>query len=940
MVLLEREQELETLRAALAEVRSGTGCAVAIEAGAGLGKTRLLQEVRRIGGEGDLNVLSGRATELESDFPFALVRQLFESQLTALSAQKRRAILEGATAAGAALGVDPSGRETDDPFAVLHGLYWVTAALGERQPLLLAIDDAHWADAGSLDYLGFLLPRLEELPVLLVVTVRPDEPESSPSLGRILTDPIVRHLTPAPLSPEATNTLLAQRLEREPDSTFAAVCHTVSGGNPFLLSELAHNLLEQGIEPTAEHAEVVREQAPEQVARIVLTRIAKLPPEAAAVARSLAVLGDDSDLALLAEMDGANLEATQRAVDELHASAIFNAGSSPAFVHPLVRNAIYSDMSVGERSRAHARAAAILRERGVGLERIATQLLATQGRGERVTVEALLEAGEQALGAGAPRSAIAYLTRALGEPPPPDLRTAVLDPLLTASFRAADQPAFAAIEDDVFAEWRRDPTVRSRWASQLTMLMALGGRFEEAASMLREAVEVAVAEGDIQRAFQLEAQLSTIARLGPSVREVDLSRYTDRIDPSSPGGRLAAAMEVRSAVMKGNAAEAVDAAKRALGDGGVIFAEDSEPAAAVIAVLTLLVADEVDAARDVTTHTLALARERGATPELVRAWFLNAMVAWCYGDLTTAEADLRQAIDLARLAGIMPLVLLFTPGLVEILVERDELDAAEGELRAIGMAAGSVPENVMFNMLLMLRGHLRLEQGKFEQALEDFEALSTQTRKMGVGPGATAMAVPWTARALVALGRQAQARELADSMRRVGEQWGAPSLMAQTMRGVATARGGVEAIQLLEKAAGLLEQSPRRLERVHVLVDLGEALRREGRRVEARSPLRDGYELARRCGAARLAKRANVALQATGVTVRRYAPIGVESLTPSERRVAELAASGLTNRQIAQSLFVTRKTVEAHLSAAYDKLDIGSRRELPGALDDADEATA
>jgi DNA-binding NarL/FixJ family response regulator len=126
--------------------------------------------------------------------------------------------------------------------------------------------------------------------------------------------------------------------------------------------------------------------------------------------------------------------------------------------------------------------------------------------------------------------------------------------------------------------------------------------------------------------------------------------------------------------------------------------------------------------------------------------------------------------------------------------------------------------------------------------------------------------------------------------------------------------------------------SPRRLQRIHALVELGTALRQAGRRTDARVPLREAFDLARRCGAARLAKRANAELEATGEKVRRYAPIGVESLTPSERRVADLAASGMTNRQIAQSLFVTLKTVEAHLSNAYGKLDIGSRRELPAAL--------
>jgi DNA-binding CsgD family transcriptional regulator/tetratricopeptide (TPR) repeat protein len=931
-VLLERERELGELRAALADVGAGTGRAVAIEANAGLGKTRLLAEARAAGDEEGLNLLSGRATELERDFPFALVRQLFESRLATLAPQERRVLLEGASAACGALGLDAGRGGSDDPFAVLHGLYWVTAALAERRPLLLAIDDAHWADASSLDYLGFLLPRLEELPVLLVVTFRPDQPDSPPGLGRILADPIVRHLTPGPLGPGAAGTLLAQMWGREPDPTFAATCHEVSGGNPFLLSELAHNLLAQGIEPAAERAAMVREQAPDRVARTVLMRVAKLPSEARVVARSLAVLGDGSDLSLLTAMDGIDPEVTQKTADELRASAIFDSGSPLRFVHPLVRNVVYSDMSVGERSRAHARAAALLRERRVSPERVATQLLATEARGERTTVEALLDAGEQALGAGAPRSAIAYLSRALREPPPPELRAAVLDRLLTASFRAADQAAFAAVEDDVLAEWALDPSIRSRWAIQLTMLMALGGRFEEAAALLREAIEVAVAEDDVERAYQLQAQLSTLASMVPSVPEVTVVDHAGRIDPDSPIGRLVAAMETRSAAVHGTSSEVVDAAKRALGNDCIIFAEEPELAAASIAVMSLVAVDEVETAHRAAKRALSIARKRGATPELVRARLLLGFCAWGAGDLVTAEADLRQGIDLARLAGIVPLVLMGVGSLLEVLIERDELSAAETELQGLGMADGPVPANPLLGMVLMMRGHLRVERGEFELAAEDFSDLAVLAEAMGFGLGPVASASPFAVRALSALGRHDEARELADSMVPYAQHLGTRSAIAHVSRAIAATRKDDEAIEVLETATGLLENSPRRLERAHTLVDLGSALRRAGRRADARTPLREAFELARRCGAARIARRANSELEATGEKVRRYTPIGVESLTPSERRVADLAASGMTNRQIAQSLFVTVKTVEAHLSAAYDKLDISSRRQLPAAL--------
>ncbi len=932
MVLLEREREMAELDAAVGDAMRGKGCAVAIEASAGVGKTRLLGEARAAAERAGLNALSGRATELERDFPFALVRQLFEQHLANLPAKERENLLDGAGAARSALGL-ATGTEDHDPFAVLHGLYWVTATLAEREPLLLAIDDAHWADAGSLNYLGFLLPRLEELPVLVAITVRKEEPEPPPGLGMVLMDSSLRHMPLTPLSAKGTTELLAQELGHEPDPAFAAACQEVSGGNPFLLRELARTLLERQINPAAEQAQQVREQAPERVARMVLTRIARLPPEASTVARSLAILGDGCDHRLLTAMNGTDPEGTQRAVDELRTQAIFDAGSSLRFIHPLARNAIYADMSVGERSRAHARAAALLRERKAGSERIATHLLATEERGERATVEALLEAGQQALGSGAPRSAIAYLSRAVREPPPPDLRTAVLDPLLTASFRAADQAAFAAVEDEVLAEWAREPSLRSRWAIQLTMLMALSGRFEEAASMLVEAVEVAAAENDVERAYQLQAQLSTLAAMVPTVPEVDIGDLGGEIDPDSPTGRLAAAMEVRATAVSGSAQQLADAAKRALGNDGSIFAEEPELAAAAIAVMTLVAADEMGAAQHGAERALAIADERGATPELVRARFLKGFVAWGYGDLVTAEADMRQSIDLARMAGIVPLVFMYTGALVEVLIERDELEAAEAELQAVGMAEGPIPANPLFGLLAMTRGHLRFELGDFERSMEDFEAVSAQAEETGFGPGPVASASPFAAVALVALGRREQARELTEEMLIWAERWGAPSSISHVLRGVAATREGGEAIEVLERAVALVEDSPRRLERAHALVELGAALRRQGRRADARAPLREAFDLARRCGAARIAKRANAELQATGATVRRYTPIGVESLTPSERRVAELAASGMSNRQIAQSLFVTVKTVEAHLSATYGKLDIRSRRDLPAALE-------
>ena len=338
--LLEREQEMAALGAALEDAAAGRGRAVSIEANAGLGKTHLLRAARELAAGTDFDVRSGRATELERDFPFALVRQLFGARVAGSSAAEREALLEGAEPARAALGLDSGSDLAHDAFAVLHGLYWVTATLAERRPLLLAIDDAHWADPGSLDFVSFLLPRLEELPVLVVVTARPEEPDPPSILGRILADPSVQRQSPAPLSLEATGALLAQELARRPDQLFASTCHEVSGGNPFLVRELVRTVVDQGIEPTDAEAQTVKDLAPERIGHTVLTRLQRLPVEARRVAESLVVLGDGSDLQIVAKLAGLDLDDAQSAVDGLRRSAILDPGLSPRFVHALVRNAI------------------------------------------------------------------------------------------------------------------------------------------------------------------------------------------------------------------------------------------------------------------------------------------------------------------------------------------------------------------------------------------------------------------------------------------------------------------------------------------------------------------------------------------------------------------------------------------------------------------------
>jgi len=281
-----------------------------------------------------------------------------------------------------------------------------------------------------------------------------------------------------------------------------------------------------------------------------------------------------------------------------------------------------------------------------------------------------------------------------------------------------------------------------------------------------------------------------------------------------------------------------------------------------------------------------------------------------------------------------------TAALAHVLVERGELEAAEAELTANGLA-GALPDHMWFALPLFVRGQLRVEQGRFAEAAADFDGIA---RLAASGSGMVVLPVlqsrTYAVRAYAAVGDVERARALAEQTLAQARRWGAPSGVSRALRALSDTLDGDDRVPLLEEAVALLDGSPALLARLHALHDLGRALRRVGRRVDARPPLREALELARRCGASGVARDAAFELQATGEKVRRWTPIGVESLTPSERRVAELAASGMTNRQIAQTLFLTVKTIETHLAATYDKLGIRSRRALPTALGEQREGAA
>ena len=447
-LLLEREYELRCIDAAIAAAREGSGRSVVIEGPAGIGKSAVLAAARIAGEDGATRFLRARGAELERDFAFGVVRQLFEPLLHEASAAERADLLQGpARLAARVLGLPGALEDGEAPaaapdasFAVLHGLYWLCANLAASQLVVLSVDDAHWADASSLRFLAFLMPRLQELRIALIVATRPEaDVEEAHLLATLTADPHADVVQPAPLSVAAVRRLVEARLGAAPDEAFTAACHRATGGVPFLVRELVEAVSREGMTPDARAAVRVEEVGASTARRWIQVRLGRLPAPAARLARAVAVLerAQLPSAAALAELDPAQ---AAEAADTLVAAGILEPERPLAFVHPLVRAGVYEELGVAERSLAHRRAAELMDDDPAGEERAAEHLLATEPAGDVSIARRLVDAARTAARRGAPESAAVLLRRALAEPPPPTERPGLLLELGIAE-ATAGQPA-------------------------------------------------------------------------------------------------------------------------------------------------------------------------------------------------------------------------------------------------------------------------------------------------------------------------------------------------------------------------------------------------------------------------------------------------------------------------------------------------------------------
>jgi DNA-binding CsgD family transcriptional regulator len=927
MDLVERERELDALTALLDGLAAGRARTALIEGPAGIGKTRLLGALKDGAGERGVRVLNARGSELEREFPFGVVRQLFEPALR--EAPNRTELFAGAAAiAGSVFGAP--GEElggNDASFAVLHGLYWLTLDLAGEEPLLLAVDDIQWCDRPSLRLLAYLVRRLEGQPLLIAATLRSAEPGTDTALlAEIAGDPLTDRILPGPLSLAALPALIERRLGASPDGAFAAACHEATGGNPLLLDELLKGLAAEGIEPRADRAGVVRDLGPRAVSRAVLLRLARLTDSDVAVARALAVLGEGAELVELAALAGLDGAAVAAATGELARVEIVRPEPPLGFVHPLVRDAVYNDLPPGQRELEHNRAAQLLRAAGAPPERIAAHLLRVPTLGEEWVAELLVTAGRAAADKGGAENAVAYLKRALEEPLAPGRRTAVLYDLGQREMDVRGDEAVDHLREAY--DGLLDPAEKG-WAGYALARTLMFTRREVEAAELARAVSAALPDELDDLARALEAiELQTVFFGRRAVAELERTvPYRDGVPGDGPGTKMLTAVTAYTWANAGGDAERCAALAREALAGETLFSIDNG-LFWVTAVVVLIYADRGDTG-DIWEEARAVAHRRGSLFTVLTIDLWRGFDLLRRGDLEQAQESIEAGLEEMVLwsgseAGMV--VEWPTAFLGEIHTERGDLDAAEKVLDRGNPAdrSGDGP-----NFWRKAKIELLLARGRAEEALtlcDTYEA--TLGTMQNPGPA------PWRslrAEVLDRLGRGEEATVLAAEEVEVARAWGSRQAVGRALRilGTLERESGIEH---LREAAATLEQSTARLEHAKALLALGTALRLARQPTEAREPLRRALDIAAACSADVLAERARAELRAAGVRPRREALGGVESLTPSERRVAAMAAEELTNREIAQALFVTPKTVEVHLSNAYRKLDIRSRRELAGAL--------
>ncbi|GAA1067717.1 helix-turn-helix transcriptional regulator [Streptomyces asiaticus] len=932
--LVGRTAELAALTAHAEAAHSARSGLVVLSGPAGIGKTSLLRAFLDSDACRKMTVLHGACGEVVAGAGYGGVRALFGSLgLSAEDAQDSPLLRGSARRALPALSPRPG--EEGPPTAasvypVLHGLYWLAANLMTQGPLVLVLDDVHWCDERSLRWIDFLLRRADQLPLLVVLAQRSEvEPVAPAALADILAQPRSAVIRLDPLTDAEVAEMAHQVFAGPVAPSFAERAAAVCGGNPLTVTRLLRELRAKGVAPDESGIREIAEVGSYVVALSVRALFDARPDWVRDVATAIAVLGEE-DAEHIGALAGVPAARVSEAVEQLREAEVM-APDRADLAHDVLRSAVLEAAGEERLAELRARAALLLSDAGRPAEEVANQVLLVPGTPQPWMGWVLREAAAQAEHRGAPEAAARYLYRVL-EAEPDSLSAHV--PLAKAL--AEINPAEAVRLLKRALTLATDIRTKAPIAVQFGLTCLTVQQSPAAVRVLSEVLDELEAElgpDPDPRDRELRTLVQSTLLISGSDEKATIHTVRERFaripEPAgdTPAQRqMLAIMTVLSAMEGRSVQRAVGQARRALSS-----ADRLDNWSLLFSAFTLGLADEIEESMEALEHALRHGQDNAAVWSYVITLSYRAQLLHGVGAIPDALADAQTAVEIIGEERWSANVTMPQTALATILIDRGEPERAEELLAAVTRPNldGFVME---YHSYLMARARARWALGDSATALRLLLDCGASLEESGF---ANPVFLPWWAEAaclLAAEKRADEARDLVEHGAELARRWSTPRALglAALARGVTTA--GEEGIAQLTEAVEHFSGSPARSEYARAEFLLGGALLDAGRPREARERLRSAVDLAQGCGALALARDARSRLVAAGGRMREITASPVDLLTGTERKVAQMASRGAGNREIAESLFVTVRTVETHLTSVYRKLSVGQRGELASVL--------
>lgn len=920
----ERVSELADLLARARSARAGMGNAVLVRSVSGMRCSALLGEVaarvRRLGS----TVVSLSCSPSDAYSRLAVVRQLVAAWREVAGRDRP---FEGEDVLGGA----PDGAGPFGP-QLFEDLWEGFAQSARRHPLVVIVDHIQWMDETSLRCLGVLVRRLNNLPVLLVLACRTDEtPVDRALIDEISRRDRCRSLTLSPLSARSVRQVVeAAYPGRGCDDEFVRACAEATGGRPSRLEKLLASVTADLVPPRASQTERVRRCGERLEAEAAAGRLRRQPAGFQEVAEVAAVLGEEGDCAVIADMLDLYGDTICGLTAELTRVGVFRTTGTAEryrFSSAELWRLVHRDMPPDTRRALHMRAARRLNDLGAPLPQIAEHLLQADVAQDAWACGVLKNAADDALRAGDPKTCAEYARRVLRDRIPAEERAEVLWLLGRAEVLFAPAAADRHLDEAVrlFADPdRQAEVIVERAYARVLRQGSAESALRPPRAVLAHVDEKAFAElADTELSLSVQALTSTVPAGGRAVA-VALDRpavgHTLGVTPgerellAAVAGDLACRSEPRDVPL--------ELVHRAL--AGERPTDSASMVLLLRCVTVLTWAGHLREAQRWADHMLTRALDQDALFPRAIAHCQRAEIAVRRGDLPLALTEAEWALALTTTHHEVRSC--HAVAVTEVARVRGAMGHHE---ESVGLLQGlhGPPASA-----LGLRGMFRLKAGDLRGALADLlecghrlEALEIANPALSAWRGCAAVA--WKR-----LGNDAEARRLADREVELARRWGDPAAVGQALRSLGAVSSGAAAERAFAESVALLEQTDARLQLALSLVAAGQAQGRRGCLAPARQALRRGMLLAEECGAPSLAAEAHKSLLASGGRLRRTPASGLPALTPTERRIAVHAARGRTNKDIAELLHVTTRTVEVHLTRVYSKLSIPGRNALADAL--------